>query len=57
MLKREWYATKELGDKIEKKKLEAKMESILKAIGKIEDKYPMIGSKSSRTLIMEDLKK
>ncbi len=54
--KREWYACKAVEDKTGKKKCETKAERILNKIKAIEEKNPGIGSNSSRTLILEDLK-
>lgn len=54
--KREWYATKETGDKATKKKCENKAKDILNKIKQIENEYPDIGSNSSRTLVLEDLR-
>ncbi len=53
--KRLWYASKQIGDKDQKKKCENKSKEILDQIKEIEDKYPDIGSNSSRTLVLEDL--
>ncbi len=54
--KRLWYASKQIGDKEQKKKCENKSKEILEKIKVIEDKYKDIGSNSSRTLVLEDLK-
>ena len=54
--KREWYACKAIKDNTSKKKCETKAGEILGQIKEIEDKYPDIGSNSSRTLVLEDLK-
>lgn len=54
--KKVWYACKEIGDKTTKKKCENKAEDILNKIRQIEKEYPDIGSNSSRTLVLEDLK-
>ncbi len=55
--KRLWYASKQIGDKGQKKKCENKSKEILNQIKEIEDKYKDIGSNSSRTLVLEDLLK
>lgn len=54
--KKVWYACKETGDKTTKKKCENKAKEILNKIKQIENEYPDIGSNSSRTLVLEDLK-
>ena len=54
--KKVWYACKETGDKTTKKKCENKAKEILNKIKQIEKEYPDIGSNSSRTLVLEDLK-
>ena len=54
--KRMWYASKETLDNATQKKCESKSKEILEEIKSIEKKYTEIGSNSSRTLILEDLK-
>ncbi len=54
--KRMWYASKESGDMATKKRCESKSKQILEQIKDIEGKYKEIGSNSSRTLILEDIK-
>lgn len=53
--KKEWYVTKELGDKNQRKRLEAKAERILEEMHQIEEQYPDLRSRGSRTLVLEDL--
>ena len=54
--KKEWYVCKEIGDKTAKKKCESKAKELLEEIKTIENDYPSIGSNSSRTLVLEDIK-
>ncbi len=54
--KKQWYASKTVKDTDTKKKCESKSKSILEKIKQIEEKYPDIGSNSSRTLVLEDIK-
>lgn len=54
--KKEWYVAKTMDDKVAKKKLEAKAQKILDKIRAIEDEFPTLRSRGSRTLTLEDLK-
>lgn len=54
--KKQWYAAKETKDFETKKKSEEKAKEILEKIRAIESEYPEIGSNSSRTMVLEDIK-
>lgn len=55
-IKKEWYVAKTMDDKVAKKKLEAKAQKILDKIHAIEEEFPTLSSRGSRTLTLEDLK-